>query len=227
MTKNPDQICRQKVFVSVFPKFCCFFCSKWTLWISSVLKHHNPEPSIIAIMEPFFSLFNMRLKQHRLCVWESCFCVSFPLLSPYSWMWLFKRSDSGICVFWCVLHQPWFYIEQNVSVRFIVYEVVWTISKAMLCRQWTVTWELIALQFCSLLCWCVLGVPPCSLLSSLCLCCRWIGRCQCFVYFSTYQWNKKPNFLSENEKLSSSSVCLSVHTLNFSNTLCVAVPRHA
>lgn len=28
--------------------------------------------------------------------------------------------------------------------------------------------------------------------SFLCLCCRWIGRCQCFVYFSTYQWNKKP-----------------------------------
>lgn len=27
--------------------------------------------------------------------------------------------------------------------------------------------------------------------SFLCLCCRWIGRCQCFVYFSTYQWNKK------------------------------------
>lgn len=38
---------------------------------------------------------------------------------------------------------------------------------------------------------------PVFLLSSSCLCCRWIGRCQCFVYFSKYQWNKKPNFPTE------------------------------
>lgn len=39
-----------------------------------------------------------------------------------------------------------------------------------------------------LLRWCVWEYVP---VSFLCLCCRWIGRCQCFVYFSTYQWNKK------------------------------------
>lgn len=38
---------------------------------------------------------------------------------------------------------------------------------------------------------CIQRSPCCFLLSISVYCCRWIGRCQCFVYFSTYRWNKK------------------------------------
>lgn len=50
-------------------------------------------------------------------------------------------------------------------------------------RQWV-------LRSCSLPRRCVRGATSCFLLSFSVFCCRWIGRCQCFVYFSTYRWNK-------------------------------------
>lgn len=45
----------------------------------------------------------------------------------------------------------------------------------------------------------------CCLLCVSVFCCRWIGRCQCFVYFSTYRWNKKTSQMTVVE-LSSSAV---------------------
>lgn len=105
VTNRPwPNIFKKKVFFSVFQTF-----PKWTLWICSLLQEHTPELSVNAIMEPIFSLFDVRLKQHGLYVRASCFCMFlfFSLLLQYSWMWLFKHSDSGICVL-DVLHQPRF-----------------------------------------------------------------------------------------------------------------------
>ncbi len=75
--------------------------SKLTLWSCS---DHNPELSVNAIMEPFFFLFNMRLKQYGLLCLSIMFVYLFLYFCSIFKCDFFQHPNSGFCVF-DVLHR--------------------------------------------------------------------------------------------------------------------------